>query len=1177
MPGFFGISPREALAIDPQQRLLLETCWETVERAGIDPVSLHGSRTGVFAGTSTPDYPSLLAGAADGTEGYVVIGNASSVVSGRVSYVLGLEGPAMSVDTACSSALVALHLACQALRAGECDLALAGGVAVIATPTVFGEFARQAGLASDGRCKAFGAAADGMGMAEGAGVLLLERLSDARRSGHPVLAVIAGSAVNQDGASNGLTAPNGPSQQRVIHAALASAGLVPGDVDVVEAHGTGTRLGDPIEAQALLATYGQDRDGARPLWLGSVKSNIGHTQAAAGAAGVIKMIMALRHGVLPRTLHADEPSPHVDWSAGEVRLLTAERDWPADDSPRRAGVSSFGISGTNAHLILEESPSSEPLAPSARSSGTVAAPSVRCRGWCRGAGVRMGCGGRRGGLAGFARTGAGGVGVAGCGVVAGGWAVGVCRTGGGACTRYRGVRGGSGGGGGRGARSRGSDRAGAGWRCGEGRVCVRGAGVAAGGDGAGAGGRVPGVRRGRARGLRAANAADGHRCARRGVRGPWFGGGGCGRPDAADAGWLVRGGGGAGAAAHVVITPDYVTGHSVGRSPPRMWAGMFSLEDACKLVAARGRGMQELGGGGAMAAVAASAEELDGWLAQAGITDAVVAAVNGPSSAVVSGAAGTVALAGRHWRSQGRRVRRLRTSHAFHSPLVEPMLAGLAEVAAGLSYRQPSVPVVCSVTGQPDPELMGTAGYWVRQAREAVLFADSVRWLDEAGAGLFAELGGDGSLSALGQAITAGDGGDGGIGDGGDGGVWVPVLRARRPEPEAVLSAVAGLFTRGVAVDWAAMFAGSGAQRVDLPTYAFQRQRYWPDPRPRLTGVPVAGRDGAEAGFWAAVDRQDVAGLASVVGADEVQRKQLAGLAPVLAAWRRRGQRQSVVDQWRYEIAWQPVTGLGGDAGLGGRWLLVVPAGLVGGELAEASGAILASGGAQVVTVSVAAGMSREVLADTLRAAAGAGAAGAVSLLALAEGEQAEGEQVGAAGTLLLVQALGDAGIDARLWALTCGAVSAGETVPVSPAQAMVWGLGRVAGLEHPERWGGLVDVPPVITGRVAGWLREILSGGTGEDQVAVRPGGVLARRLVRAAGGPAAARWRPSGAVLVTGGTGALGGHVARWAARRGAPRGACWPHDAGSVPMAAAALAARIARDRLLLCRDGDRLRCG
>jgi acyl transferase domain-containing protein/acyl carrier protein len=1161
--GFFGISPREALAMDPQQRLLLETCWETVERAGIDPVSLRGSRTGVYAGTSSPDYPAVLARADDGTEGYVVIGNASSVVSGRVSYVLGLEGPAVSVDTACSSALVALHLACQALRAGECDLALAGGVAVIATPAVFGEFARQAGLASDGRCKAFGAGADGMGMAEGVGVLLVERLSDAQRNGHPVLAVIAGSAVNSDGASNGLTAPNGPSQQRVIRAALASAGLSAADVDAVEAHGTGTRLGDPIEAQALLATYGQDRPEDRPLWLGSVKSNIGHTQAAAGAAGVIKTVMALRAGILTRTLHADEPSPHVDWSSGAVRLLTQEQDWPDEGRPRRAGVSSFGISGTNAHLLLEQGPAEEPRrhggagSPSPGGYGGAGSPPVSRGGlggiappeatlpWVVSGRGEAGLRGHAGRLAGFARAGCGGAGVNDVG-----WSLAS-------------------------GRSVFTDRAVV--------LAEDAAGFAAALEAVAAGEPAPGVVAGRApddgpgkvafvfagqgsqrsgMGLALAEAfpvfgdAVAEVCGHldplldRSVAQTVFAGPGSSVAGLVDQTVFTQ----AGLFAMQVglarlfqswgITPDYVTGHSIGEIAAAHVAGVFCLADACALVAARGRLMQALGGGGAMAAIAAGEEEVTAELA--GVAAGVaVAAVNGPRSVVVSGAAAEVAAVGRLWRGRGVRVRRLRTSHAFHSPLVEPMLAELGAVAAGLTYAAPSIPVVCSVTGQPDAGLMTTSTYWVRQAREAVRFADCVRWLDQAGAGVLAELGGDGTLSSL-----AGD----------DGGTWVPTLRVGRSERMAVLSAAARVFVAGVSVDWAAMF--TGARRVDLPTYAFQRRRYWPDIRPAL---PVAGGDGAEAGFWAAVDRQDVAALAGTVGVrgDEP----LGELLPVLAAWRRRGQRQSVVAGWRYQVTWQPVTGLAGDTMLSGRWLLVVPAGLAAGEQA-ASEEVLAGGGGHVVTV-IADDVSRPVLADRLRDAGGQELAGVVSLLALAG--------AGAAGTLLLVQALGDAGIDARLWVLTRGAVTAGDqTARVNPAQAMVWGLGRVCGLEHPRRWGGLIDLPATLTRRCPGWLREILADGTGEDQVAVRDGGVLARRLARAPAATTTRAWRPSGPVLITGGTGALGGHVARWLVSRGAPR-IILASRRGIAAEGAAALAARVARAgsavTVVVCDVSDR----
>ena len=612
---FFGISPREALAMDPQQRLLLEVCWEALEDAGIDPTGLRGSASGVFAGAAARATRRRAGRARRGSEGHLMTGTATSVLSGRVSYALGLEGPAVTVDTACSSALVALHLAAQSLRGGECDLAVAGGVTIMATPGAFAEFSRQQGLAGDGRCKAFGAGADGTGWAEGAGVLIAERLSDARRNGHPVLAVIAGSAINQDGASNGLTAPNGPAQQRVIRAALANARLSPADVDAVEAHGTGTALGDPIEAQALLATYGQDRPEGLPLWLGSVKSNIGHTQAAAGAAGVIKMVLAMRNGVLPATLHVDQPSPHVDWSAGAVRLLTEERPWPRNGHPRRAGVSAFGISGTNAHVILEEAPArtgaDAPASTRRRADAGAGAGSAGPIPWLVSAPVGGGAAPRR--PRGWPRMAAARPELDPADV---GWSLASTRS----VFEHRAV-------------VVGADRAEllAGLRAvaagepaagmvtgavpagGAGRVVFvfPGQGTQWSGMGRRAGG-VAGVRRGVRPGVRATGRAPRRQRGRRGTR-PRGRRGRAGGSDAVRAGGPVRdvdGVAGRGAGRRPGSLPDAVVGHSQGEIGAAYAAGVLSLEDACELVAGRARLMQALPGGGAMTAIAAAEAEM---------------------------------------------------------------------------------------------------------------------------------------------------------------------------------------------------------------------------------------------------------------------------------------------------------------------------------------------------------------------------------------------------------------------------------------------------------------------------------------------------------------------------------------------------------------------------------------
>ncbi|MBX7547971.1 type I polyketide synthase [Streptomyces sp. NPDC004232] len=812
-PLFFGMSPREALATDPQQRLLLEVAWETLERAGIPAPALRGSSTGVFVGLMHVGYGTGVS--PHELESHIGIGSSGSVASGRIAYALGLHGPVLTLDTACSSSLVALDLAAASLRAGECTLALAGGVTVLSSPQPFIAFSRQRGLSPDGRCRSFAAGADGTAWGEGVGLVLLEKLSDARRNGHPVLAVLRGSAVNSDGTSNGLTAPSGAAQRELIRLALADAGLRAADVDAVEGHGTGTALGDPIEAGALLATYGQGRDPADPLWLGSVKSNLGHTQAAAGIAGLIKMIEAMRHGVLPASLYAERPSPHVDWSAGAVRLLDRARPWPRRERPRRAAVSSFGIGGTNAHVIIEEA---------AEGSSQTSAPAPGGRlpvtPWLVGGGDEAGL-----------RAHAARLAAASADVTSESAALDVAYS---LAT----------------TRAPLSHRAAVLADSPEGLLAgLRD--LADGADGpallrgtartrpkvallcAGQGAQRPGMGRALCAAFPVFDAAFGELCD---AFAPLLD-----RPlpaviDAPDDGLLHRTDYAQPAlfafevALHTLLAdfgvrPDRLAGHSVGELAAAHLAGVFSRADAVRLVAARGRLMAALPPGGAMVAVRAPLAEVTHLLGRTGGRVAV-SAVNGPTSVVLSGDEDAVTeLAA----ALGRPARRLPVSHAFHSPLLDPMLAAFRAIAESVTYHRPSVPVVSTLTGRPEPDALTTPEYWVRQARETVRFADAVGRLADDGVTAFVEAGPSPALSAAAEECV----------EPGTGAVF-----ASCADPRTVLEALAALHVHGVAVDWPSVYADSGARRRPLPTYPFQRQRYWLNAvrQPAPAGHPLLGR-----------------------------------------------------------------------------------------------------------------------------------------------------------------------------------------------------------------------------------------------------------------------------------------------------------------------------------------------
>ncbi|MFI0819546.1 type I polyketide synthase [Streptomyces sp. NPDC021098] len=1130
---FFGLSPREALAMDPQQRLLLETSWEVFERAGIPPTSLRGRNVGFYTGVMHHDYAPRVHEVPEDLEAYLGRGSAGSFASGRVSYTLGLEGPSVTVDTACSSSLVAIHLAVQSLRSGESEMALAGGAAVMSDSQMFVEFSRQRGLSPDGRCRAFAAGANGTGFSEGVGLLLLERLSDARRLGHEVLAVVRGSAVNQDGASNGLTAPNGPAQQRVIRQALANARLSAVDVDAVEAHGTGTSLGDPIEAQALLATYGQERAEDRPLWLGSLKSNIGHAQSAAGVAAVIKMVEAMRHGVLPKTLHVDAPTPEVDWSAGAVELLTEARAWPRREEPRRVGVSSFGLSGTNAHVVLEAAESEVvergpvpegvvPLVLSAKSPEALTAQAGRLASFlaknpevelrdvaaslvrsrvefdCRGVVVAGSCGEAAGGLSGLTGTGAGGAGS--------GDVVFVFP--------------------------------------GQGAQWV-----------------------GMASELIASSEVFAEHMAA------------CETALAPFVDWSLRDVLGdeamlervdvvqpvlwavmvslAGLWRSFGVEPVGVVGHSQGEIAAACVAGGLSLEDGALVVARRSQVIaSRLAGGGGMASVALPSDVVAGRLGE-GLS---VAAVNGPSSTVVAGEAGALDALMEALESEGVRVRRVPVDYASHSAQVEQVEAELLEVLGAVRPVSSRIPFHSTVTGEVMDTADLDAAYWYRNLRQTVLLGDVTQSLLDGGRRVFVEMSPHPVLGfVLGESMDAA----------GVEGAAVGSLRRGEGGLERFLRSVGEAYVAGVEVDWSAAFDQDNTRHVTLPTYPFQHQRYWLDAGDK----PKQAADPADAAFWAAIDSGNTGALADDLHLDASVLDQV---VPALSSWRRRQHEQSVVDGWRYRLDWERVNP--GPHTASGTWLVALGAGPSPFTDAILDG--LTERGVRILRVE-ADDSERKQLAELLPDEP---VAGVLSLLALDDRPHPvhSSWSRGTINTVTLVQALGDAGITAPLWAVTSGGVAVADSAELtSELQHMMWGVGTVLALDHPDTWGGLVDLPADTDGdadgHTIGLLCAALAAADGEDQLAIRTDGLYARRMLRAPlDGPPTTPWTPSGTVLITGGTGGTGAHVARWLAEQGAAHLILTSRRGDDAPGAAdlrAELEERGARVTIAACDVADR----